>query len=59
MMCCTDIYTALTAVRIEIMIFMNRMPSVLNDLFVSIFIQGPSDLKMIVAMSSGMLVVLG
>jgi len=37
MMCGTDIYGALTVVRLEIMIFMNGMPSVLDDLIVFIF----------------------
>jgi hypothetical protein len=36
MICGTDIYGALTAVRAEIMIFVKGMPSVLDDLIVSI-----------------------
>ena len=37
MMCVTDIYGALTAVRVEVMIFVNGMPIVVDDLIVSIF----------------------
>jgi hypothetical protein len=37
MMCGTDIYGALTAVSVEIMFFMNGMPSVVDDLIVSTF----------------------